>query len=75
MEQNEQLPEGEFHHFQLVGQDGEIPLSVSILVHVNPKASRSPLVGENPITSNDVLALHEALQSFDGDFVTAFSKK
>jgi hypothetical protein len=67
-------PEGEFHHFQLVSPNGEIPFSVSILVHYNqPKGvTKSPLP---PLTVNDVLELHEALDRFDGDFAKAFAKK
>jgi|GEM_PF-5236763 len=66
------LPEGEFHHFQLVNAEGEIPVSISVLIHLNPKAFGTPLTQHTPITSNDVIALHDALQKFNGDFISAF---
>jgi hypothetical protein len=78
MEPNESLPEdisvpdGEFHHFQLINAEGEIPMSISVLIHLNPKAMGKPAVPQNPITANDVLALHEALETFNGDFISAF---
>ncbi|CAN5146212.1 hypothetical protein BH11PAT4_BH11PAT4_8580 [soil metagenome] len=65
--------DGEFHHFQLVNQEGSIPLSISVLIHVNPKALGSPSVPATPISANDVIALHEALENFNGDFISAFS--
>ena len=65
-------PDGEFHHFQLVNADGEIPMSISVLIHVNPKAFTKPSVQQSPITSNDVIAFHDALASFNGDFISAF---
>lgn len=69
-----QLPaEGEFHHFQLVNSEGEVPLSISLLIHVNPRLTKG--VAADPISADDVLAFHQALQKFDGDFITAFSKK
>lgn len=66
-------PQGEFHHFQLVSANGEIPLSVSVLVHYNqlPPSFETP----EAITSDDIIALHEGLRSFDGDFIKAFSPK
>ena len=71
---NEQpLPQGEFHHFQLVGSDGEIPFSISLLVHFNPKRSDMLLEPGDPITTNDIIEFHEGLKSFDGDFIKAFS--
>lgn len=65
--------DGEFHHFQLVNADGEIPLSISILVHVNQKALEKQRVPATPITANEVLEFHEALSAFNGDFISAFS--
>jgi hypothetical protein len=68
--------EGEFHHFQLVNADGEVPLSISVLVHINPKMIQSFTQTETaPISTDEVLQLHDALQEFDGDFIKAFSKK
>lgn len=64
--------DGEFHHFQLVNQDGAIPMSISVLIHVNPKALGKPSVPATPISANDVIALHEALENFNGDFISAF---
>ena len=66
--------DGEFHHFQLVNQDGEIPMSISVLIHVNPKALGKQPVSANPISTSDVLALHDALKGFNGDFITAFTQ-
>ena len=69
------IPEGEFHHFQLVNVDGDIPLSISVLIHVNPKVLGKVTMPQTPITSNDVIALHDALQNFNGDFISAFRTK
>ena len=67
-------PEGEFHHFQLVNAQGEVPVSVSILIHINPKAlGNSPIVSQEPIGATDIIELHDALQGFNGDFISAFS--
>lgn len=66
-------PQGEFHHFQLVNQEGEIPLSISVLVHFNQKYQKNSQP-QTPITSEDIIAFHEGLQEFDGDFATAFHK-
>ena len=67
-------PQGEFHHFQLVNQEGDIPLSISVLVHYNQRAiNNNQLL--NPITADEVIAFHEDLQKFDGDFTKAFRKK
>ena len=70
-----QPPEGEFHHFQLVNSEGEVPLSISVLVHFNQKATRGLQQADAPISSDDVIAFHDALQQFDGNFIKAFSKK
>lgn len=68
--------EGEFHHFQLVNAEGEVPLSISLLVHINPKMAQAYSQTETaPISTDEILQLHEALQEFDGDFINAFSKK
>ena len=70
---NEELPpQGEFHHFQLVNQNGDIPLSISVLVHYNRKENQEL---QEPITANDIIEFHQALQSFDGNFVKAFADK
>ena len=66
--------EGEFHHFQLVNSEGEVPLSISVLVHINPKSLSTGSSLENPISADDVLAFHEELKAFDGDFSAAFTK-
>ncbi len=50
-------------------------MSISILIHLNPHVTGQFFNPLEPISSNDVLALHEALQSFDGDFITAFQNK
>ncbi len=68
---DELSPQGEFHHFQLFQPSGELPISISILVH----AQQPPeLPEEEPLSHEDVLALHWALESFDGDFKRAFAK-
>lgn len=66
-------PEGEFHHFQLVNTQGDVPMSISILIHLNPKALGLPLGSQEPIGASDIIALHDALQDFNGDFISAFS--
>lgn len=68
-------PEGEFHHFQLISPDGQVPLSISVLLHVNRVAAPGSPSDAAPIDSNDVIALHEALRQFDGNFIKAFQKK
>lgn len=74
----ESLPEefdgsrGELHHFQLISQDGQIPISVSVLIKVNrPEMAHHAAV--TPISTNEVIQLHEELQRFDGDFIAAFN--
>ena len=66
--------EGEFHHFQLVNSEGEVPLSISLLVHINPKSLSSGPSLEGPISTDDVLDFHEELKAFDGDFSAVFTK-
>lgn len=67
-------PEGEFHHFQLVNSQGDVPMSISVLIHLNPKAlGQQPANIQEPISAGDIIALHDALQDFNGDFITAFS--
>jgi hypothetical protein len=66
---------GEFHHFQLVNAAGEVPLSISVFVHYNGKNIQTARPDQAPIESDDVLALHEALKSFDGNFIKAFNSK
>lgn len=64
-------PEGEFHHFQMIDQEGDIPFSVSVLVHYNDqKAGKKKEL--SPISPDDVLLLHEGLNRFDGNFIKAF---
>ena len=69
-----QQPQGEFHHFQLVNQDGEVPVSISVLVHYNQKFSKDDQ-SSDPITTDDIIEFHEALQGFDGDYMKAFKRK
>lgn len=69
----ETAPQGEFHHFQLVNSDGEIPLSISVLVHYNSKNS-FPENNGTPITANDIISFHEGFQRFDGDYIKAFNQ-
>jgi len=73
-EQN--VPEGEFHHFQLVDPtDGTVPMSISVLVHYNnQRSSREPAHAE-PITIDEVVSFHDALQGFDGNYTAALSTK
>ncbi len=70
----ETAPQGDFHHFQLVNSDGEIPISISVLVHFNRKSSFSIEEGA-PITANDIIHFHEALKDFDGDYIKAFTSR
>lgn len=71
---NEEVtPQGEFHHFQLVNSDGEVPLSISVLVHFNRKNSQPENTG-TPISANDIISFHDALQDFDGDYIKAFNQ-
>lgn len=74
MEEKE-TPEGEFHHFQLVDPDGFVPMSISVLVHYNPRAARNESAADDPISADDIIALHDALQTFDGNYLAALSKK
>lgn len=69
-----QQPEGEFHHFQLVSQDGEVPLSITLLLHVN-RAASGPHQELTPISADDIVAFHDAFRQFDGNFIKAFKKK
>jgi hypothetical protein len=73
-EQN--APEGEFHHFQLVDPtDGTVPMSISVLVHYNNQRSSREQTSAEPITLDEVVTFHDALQGFDGNYSAAFSKK
>ncbi len=73
---NEQpVPQGEFHHFQLVNSDGEIPFSISVLVHFGSKKLEMLPEEGDPISANDIIELHEALKTFDGDFIKAFKAR
>jgi len=70
------MPQGEFHHFQLVNSDGEVPVSISVLVHFNTSAQRQELPEEGtPIGANDIISLHDALEKFDGDYIKAFGSR
>ena len=67
---------GEFHHFQLVNQDGEVPFSVSVLVHYNAGKESSAIDSSRPpISAEEIIAFHNALSEFDGDFVKAFAAR
>ncbi len=69
-------PNGEFHHFQLVNAAGEIPLSISVLVHyAGNKINQALQSVESPIGTDDIIEFHEALKAFDGNFINAFSKQ
>lgn len=65
-------PPGEFHHFQLVDQNGQIPLSVSVLVHFNRERQKAPF--QQPISDDDIIHFHFALKAFDGNFAGAFNR-
>jgi len=71
---DETNPQGVFHHFQLVNAQGEVPLSISVLVHYNDRQLQAahPLP---PIETDDVIRFHNDLQAFDGDFIKAFSAR
>ncbi|MBU6389348.1 hypothetical protein KGQ71_02425 [Patescibacteria group bacterium] len=66
-------PAGEFHHFQLVNTDGDVRLSISVLVHYS-KGEGSFAQEMPPIGDNEIIDLHEALQHFDGDYAKAFNR-
>ena len=66
------LPNGEFHHFQLVNGTGEVPLSISLLVHYN-RTTGQFTPADTPISAEDVIEFHDALKSFDGNFINAIS--
>lgn len=68
-----QQPEGEFHHFQLISPDGNVPLSITVLLHL-PRSSAFFQENAEPLNADDVLALHDALRHFDGNFIKAFQK-
>lgn len=73
---DELSPNGEFHHFQLVNQEGEVPLSISVLVHYNAKEATAGAINqESPISADEIIAFHEELQAFDGDFAKAFAAR
>lgn len=67
-------PEGEFHHYQIVDPEGNVPFSISILVHLNNKSAKDKINLE-PITTADMITFHKELESFDGDFLKSFSEK
>ena len=72
---NELTPQGEFHHFQLVNSNGDIPFSISVLVHLNQPVSPTFAQEGIPISSEEVLQLHEELEHFDGDYIRAFKSR
>jgi hypothetical protein len=67
--------QGEFHHFQLFTPgNGSVPMSISILIHAATAQENQLDLEEEPLTGEDVLALHWELEHFDGDFRKAFAK-
>jgi len=69
-------PNGEFHHFQLVNSNGDVPLSISVLVHyTGNKLGSQSQAPDSPIGTEEILEFHEALKAFDGNFINAFSKQ
>jgi hypothetical protein len=67
---------GEFHHFQLVNQEGEVPFSISVLVHYNAGKESTALDTSRPaISAEEIIEFHDALADFDGDFVKAFAAR
>ncbi len=69
------MPQGEYHHFQLVSSDGDIPVSISVLVHFGTKRQEATPGTSEPISANDIIAFHEGLKTFDGDFIKAFKSR
>ena len=69
-----ETPNGEFHHFQLVNASGEVPLSISVMVHYNRNGQQTGRE-QDPISPEDIMELHEALKKFDGNYITAFSSQ
>lgn len=65
--------EGEFHHFQMFDAEGNIPFSVSLLVHYNQKNRRRQreII---PLETNDIISFHDELEGFDGNFIKTFSE-
>lgn len=68
----EPTPRGEFHHFQLVNSDGEVPFSISVLVHMNRASAEE--ADATPISTNEIINFHEGLKNFDGDYAKAFRR-
>lgn len=66
---------GELHHFQVVGPDGNIPMSISVLIRVHAREFPASNNSFAPISTNDVIDLHTALTQFDGNFAAAFKSK
>jgi hypothetical protein len=78
MEERDLNTNGELHHFQMVTPDGQIPLSISILVHVTPTGNNSSTptsVSTNPISADEVITFHDQLRTFNGDFKAAFKSR
>jgi hypothetical protein len=69
-----QPPEGELHQFHMVSPDGEIPVSITVLVRFgrSTQPGLQPNLNREPISADEVLTLHDALRSFDGNFIHAF---
>jgi len=73
MNMDEPLPQGVFHHFQLVNAQGDVPISISVLVHYNNPRSEAALLLP-PLEADDLIQFHNDLSAFDGDFIKAFNK-
>jgi hypothetical protein len=54
--------DGEFHHYQLVDPQGNMPVSISVLVH-HAGATPSASQGKKPLTIEDALAFHDSISS------------
>jgi len=68
------VPQGEFHHFQLVDAEGKIPVSISVLVHYNNQPTLTDILNQEPINEEDIIDFHYALKEFDGNYIKALSK-
>lgn len=69
---SDQMP-GEFHHFQLPPEQGAVPLSVSVLVHVN-RPDRTT-AQSTPLTADDVLQFHKELKNWNGNLRQALKPR
>ena len=66
-------PEGEFHHYQIVDPEGNIPFSISVLVHFNNKSANKK-ANLQALNHDDVISFHRELESFNGNFEQAFKQ-